>query len=79
MVTMRGELSETHHYTDFVAAGQDAIALVFFFFMRPLCGECKLIAMNLQTLGFPTSKATIQLADAAAIKVRYSAYLVECL
>ena len=36
MAMMQGELSETHHYTDFVAAGQDAIALVFFLapFMR---------------------------------------------
>jgi hypothetical protein len=30
MATMQGELSETLHYTDFVAAGQDAIALVPF-------------------------------------------------
>ena len=36
MATMQGELSETHHYTDFVTAGQDAIALVPFLapFMR---------------------------------------------
>jgi hypothetical protein len=30
MATMQGELSETHYYTDFVTAGQDAIALVPF-------------------------------------------------
>ena len=37
---MQGELSETHFYTDFVMAGQDAFAQVTF--IRIFGRECKL-------------------------------------
>ena len=75
---MQGELSETHSYTDFATAGQDAFALVAF--LAHLWGECKLKVVNLQISAFPVPKSMIHIADAAAIKVRpLYVYLVGCL
>jgi hypothetical protein len=61
------ELSETHSYTDFATAGQDAFALVAF--LVHLWGECKLKTANFQMSVFPVPKSMIHIADAAAIKV----------
>ena len=58
---------ETHFYTDFIMAGQDAFALVasLVYFMEILQIE----ALNVQTSAFPEPKSMIYIADAAAIKV----------
>jgi hypothetical protein len=65
--TTQGGLSEIHSYTDFVAAGQDAFALVGF---APYGGNAKLNAVNLQISAFPVPHSMIFIADAAAVKVR---------
>ena len=53
---------------DFVAAGQDAVALVIPFCV-PCRGNANSMAMDLQITAFPQPKCTLFLADAAAIKV----------
>jgi hypothetical protein len=60
-------VSEMHSYTEFVTAGQDAIAVVTF--LAHFMGECKIKAVNLQITAFPSPRSVIHVADAVAIKV----------
>jgi hypothetical protein len=73
MATMQGELSDNpRRITTQTLSRPDRTPLPWCLFLRTLCGECKLIAVNLQISAFPLPKSIIHLADAAAIKVRYS-------
>jgi hypothetical protein len=62
-----GDLPETHFYTVFTVAGQDAFSLVPFLVF--LWRECKIKALNSQISAFPVPQAMIYIADVAAIKV----------
>jgi hypothetical protein len=52
--TMQEKLTETHSQTDFVTAGQDALALVAF--LAHFMGECKLNAVNFEDYSISCAK-----------------------
>ena len=62
-----GEPFQTHFCTEFVKAGQDAFAMVPFI---ALYEPIQTLSGNLQISAYPAPKTMINVADAAAIKVR---------